>query len=171
MTSALPLPPTKATLSSSCAQIFCSLQCPAGCKAHLTSITEHVGCNHPPRLWLIFPIKLRSSAAWAIQDKINFSPQWLHDIVTAARSGLSSQLSYLANQKSKNFLKSPLRVKIKHSKDSYRHPLILLKFTLLLKHRQYESDRQHHSSCTTQLPGSFGKPEQSKDKGTPQTCS
>lgn len=171
MTSTLPPPPTRTTLSSSCAQIFCSLQCPAGCKTHLTSITKRGGCNHPPRLWLIFPIKSRSSAAWAIQDKINFSPQWLHEVVTAAGSGLSSQLSYLANQKSKNFLKTSLRIKIKHTEDSYRHPLILLKFTLLLKHQHCESDRQHHNSCTAQLPGSSGKPEQSKDKGTPQMCS
>lgn len=174
MTSALPPPPTKTTLISSCAQIFCSLQCHAGCKTHVTSITKCVGCNHPPHLRLIFPIKLRTLAVLDNTGQNQFLS--LNDFMERSQSqGPGSPASSpILPTRSLRTLTTLFKEQFgsqnkTHTEDSYRHPHKT--FTLLLKHSHCDPDRQHHSSCTAQLPGAFGKQEQSKDEGTPQTCS
>lgn len=102
LVSCLYLPP-RSHSSTAANRFFCSLQSHTGCKIHLR-------CESQRNVWAIITLHICGSffqsswkfqQSWAVSNKIVFSPQMTpgrcHKV---ARSGLSSQLSYSANQKS-----------------------------------------------------------------------
>lgn len=95
--------PSRSHSSTAVNRFFFSLQNHTGCKIHLR-------CESQRNVWAIITLHICGSffqtswefqQSWAVSNKIVFSPQMTpgrcHRV---ARSGLSSQLSYSADQKS-----------------------------------------------------------------------
>lgn len=161
--SCLYLPP-RSHSSKAANRFFCSLQSHTGCKIHLR-------CESQRNVWAIITLHICGSffqsswefqQSWAISNKIVFFPQTTpgrcHKV---ARSGLSSQLSYSADQKS-----TKTWYIFKKQKDYYEPKQNTLKtVTLKLQTHSCPLDttevqalwicRQNPNFCIAELPGPF----------------